>query len=331
MAQPTDLLLIGSTLLLALAAHAVGQRIHVPRVTLLLLLGALSGPELLDLLPDGADDQFEFVTQLTLAMVGFLLGERMVIKHLAEGREALIVSLMVTLVTAVVVAGAILFSLCLVSAELVMGNNATGLATLGVGIVEVGGALLLGVVLGLPMAWLTGRLRPGEPMLLESAGFVFVAAGVAGLFGFSYLLTCMTLGVVVANRARHHVRPFRSIEGISEPFLAIFFFMAGYQLDWAMLPSLGALGLVYVAARVGGRRQAGRWSVRRLPGRLHTPYPATHRCLPDAPGRPGDGPGIDGRRTPAGTRLHSAADHRHDRHLRAGGATIDTAPAATCR
>jgi hypothetical protein len=28
-----DLLLIGATLLLALAAHAVGRRIHVPRVT----------------------------------------------------------------------------------------------------------------------------------------------------------------------------------------------------------------------------------------------------------------------------------------------------------
>ncbi|MGM0768233.1 MAG: cation:proton antiporter [Pseudomonadota bacterium] len=314
MNQPTDLVLIGSTLLLALAAHAVGQRIHIPRVTLLLLLGALSGPELLDLLPDGADRQFEFVTQLTLAMVGFLLGERMLLKNLAEGREALIVSLVVTVVTALVVAGAvwlvtdslaaalllgsiatatapaatldvlreagakgpltrlvyqvvaiddawgaILFSICLVSAELVMGNHATGPETLGMGIVEVGGALLLGLVLGVPMAWLTGRLRPGEPMLLEAAGFVFVAAGIAGVLGLSYLLTCMTLGVVVANRARHHIRPFRSIEGISDPFLAIFFFMAGYQLEWAMLPSLGVLGLVYIAARVVGRLAGGRF------------------------------------------------------------------------
>ncbi|HAC28991.1 MAG TPA: sodium:proton exchanger, partial [Marinobacter hydrocarbonoclasticus] len=107
------------------------------------------------------------------------------------------------------------------------------------------------------MAWLTGRLRPGEPMLLESAGFVFVAAGLASWFGLSYLLTCMTLGIVVANRARHHVRPFRSIEGISEPFLALFFFMAGYQLDWLALPTLGALGLAYVLARIGGRLAGG--------------------------------------------------------------------------
>ncbi|HAC28989.1 MAG TPA: sodium:proton antiporter, partial [Marinobacter hydrocarbonoclasticus] len=39
MNHASDLILIGSTLLLALAAHAVGQKVHVPRVTLLLLLG----------------------------------------------------------------------------------------------------------------------------------------------------------------------------------------------------------------------------------------------------------------------------------------------------
>lgn len=312
MTNATDLLLIGGTLLLAVAAHGVGQRIHIPRVTLLLLLGALAGPELLDLLPPDADEHFGFITQLTLAMVGFLLGERMYVKDLKDGREALIVSLVVTLVTAAFVAGAvwlvtsnlpaslllgavatatapaatldvlreagangpltrliyqvvaiddawgvILFSVCLVSAELLMGDGGTGLGSLGTGIVEVGGSLVLGTILGLPMAWLTGRIRPGEPMLLESAGFVFLAAGIAGLLGLSYLLTCMTLGVVVANQARHHVRPFRSIDGISEPFLALFFFMAGYQLEWSMLPALGALGVAYVGARIAGRLAGG--------------------------------------------------------------------------
>ena len=312
MEHATDLLLIGGTLLLALAAHGIGQRIHVPRVTLMLLLGALAGPDLLDLLPASADNGFHFITQLTLAMVGFLLGERMSMKDLSGSWEAIIISLIVTLVTAVAVAaaillvtgnlaaalllgaiatatapaatldvlkeagangpltrlvykvvaiddawGAILFSICLVSAQLVAGNGESPWSSLGIGLVEVAGALILGLALGLPMAWLTGRLRPGEPMLLESAGFVFVAAGIAGVLGVSYLLTCMTLGVVVANRAKHHVRPFRSIEGISEPFLVLFFFMAGYQLEWSMLPSLGALGLAYVGARVFGRLVGG--------------------------------------------------------------------------
>lgn len=312
MEHATDLLLIGSTLLLALGAHAIGQRVHIPRVTLLLLLGAVAGPDLLDLLPGNADSGFPFVTQLTLAMVGFLLGERMSINDLTENREAIIVSLAVTLATAASVGatillvtgdpaaalllgaiatatapaatldvlkeagangpltrllfkvvaiddawGAILFSICLVSAQLLTGNGSSIGSSIATGFWEVAGALVLGLILGLPMAWLTGRIRPGEPMLLESAGFVFVGAGLAGVLGVSYLLTCMTLGIVVANRAKHHVRPFRSVEGISEPFLALFFFMAGYQLEWSMLPALGALGLAYVGARVVGRLIGG--------------------------------------------------------------------------
>lgn len=306
-----DLLLIGGILLLALAAHAVGQRIHVPRVTLLLLLGALAGPEMLDLLPADASDGFGLVTNLALAMVGFLLGERMSVNELREGKTAISVSLTVTLATALLVfvavwlvtenlpaalllagiapatapaatldvireAGAqgpltrlvwqvvaiddawcaILFSLLLVSAEMVTGD-AGALTGITAGLGEVVSSILLGLALGFPMAWLTGRLRPGEPTLLEVAGFVFLAAGLASLWHLSYLLTCMTLGAVVANVAKHHLVPFRSIEGIADPFLAIFFFLAGYALEWSVLMTLGGVGCAYVIARLAGRVVGG--------------------------------------------------------------------------
>ncbi len=312
MSNAVDLLLIGSIMLLALGAHFVGQRMHVPRVTLLILVGALAGPRMLDLVPVTASENFSLVTELTLAMVGFLLGERMSFRDLRQGRQAIIISLTVTLVTALVIFlavwlvtrniaaslllaaiatatdpaatldviresesrgpltrlvaqvvaiddawGAMLFSILLVFAGLVSGNGMSIMATLGHGVVEVVGAIILGVALGLPMAWLTGRIKPGEPMLLESAGFVFLAAGAAGALNVSYLLTCMTLGVTVANMARHHMRPFGSIEGISEPFLALFFFLAGFSLDWSLLPSLGLLGGVYVLARTAGRLLGG--------------------------------------------------------------------------
>ncbi|QSP95642.1 cation:proton antiporter [Marinobacter salinisoli] len=312
MEHTLDLLLIGGIMLLALAAHTVGQRLHVPRVTLLLLVGALAGPEVLDLVPVSISENFPLVTELTLAMVGFLLGERMSIRDLKQGREAIIISLAVTLVTAglifvaiwavtgnlvaalilaaiatatdpaatldvvrqtrakgpltrlvtQVVAiddawGALLFSVLLVFAQLLSGNGAGLTETALHGLYEVVGAILLGALLGLPMAWLTGRLKRGEPMLLESAGFVFLAAGLAGALGVSYLLTCMALGVTVANVATHHVRPFRSIEGIIEPFLAMFFFLAGFGLDWSLLPTLGGLGAAYVVVRILGRVAGG--------------------------------------------------------------------------
>jgi len=306
------LIWIGATLLLALAALGIARRMHLPRVTVLLMLGALAGPEMLDLLPAGANESFGLITQITLGIVGFLLGERMSFRDLHQARESLIISLVVTVVTATVVAlavyaltgdwaaalllgaistatdpaasidvmkeshangplsrllmqvvaiddvwGVILFSIVLVMLAWINGGNEAPWEALGHGAIEVLGSLALGALMGLPMAWLTGRLTPGEPMLLESIGFVLLAAGLAHLFGLSYLLTCVTLGVVVANVARHHVRPFRSIEGIAFPFLALFFFMAGYQLDWAALPTLGALGMFYVVSRIAGRLLGG--------------------------------------------------------------------------
>lgn len=312
MTNDLQLIWIGATLLAALVAQGLARRIHLPRVTVLLLLGALAGPELLDLLPDGATDGFGLITQITLAIVGFLLGERMSFRDLGQARESLIISLVVTVVTAAVVTlavfmltgdwaaalllGAIstatdpaasidvmkesradgplsrlliqvvaiddawcvmLFSIALVMLAWMSGTNESGWSALGHGMVDLLGSISLGLILGLPMAWLTGRITPGEPMLLESIGFVLLAAGLAHLLGLSYLLTCITLGIVVANIARHHVRPFRSIEGIAFPFLALFFFMAGYQMAWSALPTLGVLGLVYIGARVAGRLLGG--------------------------------------------------------------------------
>jgi Kef-type K+ transport system membrane component KefB len=81
------------------------------------------------------------------------------------------------------------------------------------------------------MAWVTGRIRKGEPALLEASGFVFVCAGLAHWLNVSFLLSSMVLGVVVANRAKHHTKPFREIKGISEPFLALFLFLACYEFE----------------------------------------------------------------------------------------------------
>lgn len=328
-----DLLLIGGIMLLALGAHTLGQRLHIPRVTLLLLVGALAGPSLLDITPVRVSDNFPLVTELTLAMVGFLLGERMSARDLKEGWEAIIISLSVTLVTALIIFvvvwlvtnnltaslllaaiatatdpaatldvmresgsrgpltrvlaqvvaiddawGAILFSVLLVLAELISGSGVEIAQSIGHGFYEVAGAVVLGVVLGLPMAWMTGRLNPGEPMLLESAGFVFLAAGIAGALDVSYLLTCMTLGITVANRAHHHVRPFRSIEGIIEPFLATFFFLAGFNLEWDALPTLGLIGGAYVAARIAGRALGGAVGGQ-LAGSNHTVKLRNGACL----------------------------------------------------
>lgn len=79
---------------------------------------------------------------------------------------------------------------------------------------DVGGAVVLGLLVGFPAAYLTGRIKPGQPMLTEALGLVFICGGLAIWFDVSFLIAAMVLGAVVANFAKHHEYPFHAIEGI---------------------------------------------------------------------------------------------------------------------
>ena len=147
--------------------------------------------------------------------------------------------------------GLIVFSVMLAAAQAISGQGA-GTAPLLVGAWELGGSVLLGVGLGIPIAYLSGRLQAGEPTLVEALGAVFVCGGLAIWLDVSYLLASMVLGVVVTNLARHHTRSFHAIEGIEWPFMILFFVLAGASLEIAALHQIAIVGLVYIALRAIG-------------------------------------------------------------------------------
>jgi Kef-type K+ transport system membrane component KefB len=302
------LVALGLFLLAGYLAHVVGRRAHVPRVTLLLLLGVAVGPHGLHLVPEAISDWFSVVAQLALSVVGFMLGERFLGRNLREsGRLVFAVSIGESLGAALVVllgliaigaspvfamllagiavasapaatvdvireidargrmtdtvlgvvaiddAYAIMsFTVLVVIAQALAGDGLSGPILLE-GAWELVGAIALGVFIGAPMAWVTGRVRPGELTLLEALGFVLLCGGIASLIGVSYLLACIVLGAVVANRATHHTRPFHAIEGVSQPFLVVFFVLAGFQLDPSMFASVGLLGSGYLLFRIIGK------------------------------------------------------------------------------
>jgi len=308
-----ELVLLGLLMLAGYGANIIGRRIHVPRVSLLLLIGAVAGPSVLDLAPVEVTAWFPMVAHTALAIVGFLLGESFAGKHLKRtSRTVVTASLVECAVTSIVVFaalwaagvppalslllagiapatapaailditrernargpltrvllgvvaiddawGVILFSVLLVAAEILNGTG-SALGTLLHGLWEVAGAGLLGALLAIPMAWLTGKEKPGEPTLVEAIGFVFLCAGLAELLQVSYLLACMSLGAVLANRARHYTRPFHAIEGVEEPFLMVFFVFSGFKFELGSLAAIGITGAVYVAARAAGKI-AGGW------------------------------------------------------------------------
>tara|TARA_R110000823_G_scaffold47903_7_gene121808 strand:+ start:12454 stop:13626 length:1173 start_codon:yes stop_codon:yes gene_type:complete len=153
--------------------------------------------------------------------------------------------------------GLILFSISVLCIQLVAAE-AVDHAPLLTAAREIFGAAALGIVLGLPMALLSGRIRPGEPTLMEAVGMVMLCAGLAELLHVSPLLACVALGTTVTNLARHHTRSFHAVEEIEWPFLALFFLFSGAYLTVEALGQAGWLLLAYVVLRVLGRL-AGSW------------------------------------------------------------------------
>jgi Kef-type K+ transport system membrane component KefB len=139
---------------------------------------------------------------------------------------------------------------------------------------ELGGAVVLGFVLGIPMALLTGRISPGEPTQAEALGIVFLGGGLALWLEVSFLLTAMVLGAVVANVARHHQYAFHEIEGIEWPFMILFFVLSGAALDLAAIHVTGVAIVGFVLLRVLGRYLGGE-----LGARLASPRPDGSRKL----------------------------------------------------
>lgn len=322
------LITFGGLFLVGLMADLAGRFTPLPRVTLLLLAGFVIGPSVLDWLPGFTHQWFPVLTDIALAMIGFLLGQNMTLERLRElGKSVLAMSIGEVFLTALLVFtvliilgvpldvalllagvapatapaatldvvreyeakgkftdtllgivaiddawGLLIFSLLLAVAQAINGDGV--MVTLQAGIYDVGGAIILGFLLGLPMAYLTGRIKRGEPSQAEALGLVLLCAGIAEWLGVSYILSAMMLGAVVANLAKHHDQPFRVIEGIEWPFLILFFLLAGAALHINMLAEVGLIGAAYIGLRIAGLT-IGSW----LGGRLCGVEPLVSRWM----------------------------------------------------
>ncbi len=303
---------LGGVLLLGLLTSALGRKTCLPRVTLLLLFGALIGQEALDLIPSVFSNQFEIIAQMALLMVGFLLGGKLTVGSLKKsGNEMLWISITAAILTTLIVGSglallgvpleiAILLG-CIASAtapaaildvvteseekgpfgdlllSIVALDDAWSLMLFGIGVAvvaamlgsgsyndgetwmvltiarEIGGAILVGLAVGLPAAYLTGRIKPGQPMLTEALGIVFVCGGLAIWLDVSFLIAAMVMGATVANLAKHHEYPFHEIEDIEWPFMVIFFILAGASLEFGALAAVGLIGISYILLRSAGK------------------------------------------------------------------------------
>ncbi|MDH5654346.1 MAG: cation:proton antiporter [Spirochaetia bacterium] len=114
-------------------------------------------------------------------------------------------------------------------------------------------AVLIGIVLGLFLAYFSTRIKQREPAVAETLGIVLLGCGLALYFHSSFIITGMVIGMVVSNTIKHHERPFHLVENFEWPVLIFFFILAGASFHLESLKTAGAAGAVYIIFRVAGR------------------------------------------------------------------------------
>ena len=120
--------------------------------------------------------------------------------------------------------------------------------------IEIGLAIGVGVGLAILLSLLLRVFKADNQVLILTLATILVAAGIARTYHFSQILTCMFTGMTVANvspRSSRHA--YRILENFTPPIYVLFFVLVGSRLDLRLLPAMGVLGLLYVAARTTGK------------------------------------------------------------------------------
>ena len=119
---------------------------------------------------------------------------------------------------------------------------------------DIGGALLLGFILGLIISIWMLYIRSLDVRHLITLTSIFICSGLAVAFNVSLILSTMVMGIVVANIRPHRSRScFVSLQSISTPLYMLFFVLIGARLDYKLLLAMGSIGIIYFIFRLFGK------------------------------------------------------------------------------
>ena len=126
------------------------------------------------------------------------------------------------------------------------------------------GSVALGYIVGVVLsAWSSQVTETGE-MLILLAGSILLCVGAARMMDLSTLIASMAVGATMTNLSKGSRRLFATLSGTDPPFYAIFFVLAGADLDIALVRSLGWLGAIYILGRALGKFVGARVASRHL-------------------------------------------------------------------
>ncbi len=134
-------------------------------------------------------------------------------------------------------------------------------------LIQLGGAILIGGVVGIALILLTRHVIKTEAVTTVSIISIFLTTGIADLLGISHLLACLFLGVTMVNLAPQKEEIGHRVFINFEPaVLAVFFTLAGFELDFGFLAQGWLLVAVFVVARMAGKIFSGVLAMRMARG-----------------------------------------------------------------
>lgn len=121
------------------------------------------------------------------------------------------------------------------------------------GLIEIIGAVVLGLILGWALSFFSKYVTNASELLIYVLGFILLNAGLSLFLGVSVLLSNMAMAGMLININKTGFRFFDSLRSIDSPFFLLFFVLAGANLEFNLLGSIGVIGVVYIVARMAGK------------------------------------------------------------------------------
>jgi Kef-type K+ transport system membrane component KefB len=126
------------------------------------------------------------------------------------------------------------------------------------------GSAALGYLVGLLLAGWSSHVTERGEMLILLAGSLLFCVGVSRTLNLSALVTSLAVGATMVNLSERSRQLFGALSQTDPPFYAIFFVIAGAELDVNRIPAMGILGLVYVVGRAAGKLAGATVAARHL-------------------------------------------------------------------
>jgi len=139
------------------------------------------------------------------------------------------------------------------------------LKTVGTGVINICYALLeplkeillslvIGIVASLLLSLITRKAKTKADLLILTVSVVLLSCGLCIAMHLSLILTNMVIGFMIVNTQKFElVNKLSAVLGDVMPFFfVIFFALAGANLHIASLPTLGAIGIIYILCRTTG-------------------------------------------------------------------------------